>query len=580
MFDNLKKIYRLVRPYGRRRLVVVFGTTLIQGIVQTIGVASIVPFLAVASDPDAAKNSELGKQLLNPLPELSDQTLILIAGLFAAGMLVFSNALYLGAVYLTTRYARGFGCWLRVQLLRQITYRDYEYFLQSSSGVLLKKVNGDAIVFVNQVLMPLFQIVSGGLNVMLLTVTLVFVNPAVAVFSGLCLSVAYVIVYRMLSTHRRLYSDVMLETSRGSNRLVHQLLSAIKPIKVHGVEGSFLAKFKSLAEVAARLQAKQTVYQVAPRNLVEPIALGIIVAVVVAYSYRGEGLAEILPMLGLMAMAAYRLLPNIQAIYASATTYQSCIYSLNEVYDELSPVYRKDSVHERRGGGRVLSLRRSLEIRDLVFRYPSSKANVIDGLNLKMKANTSLALVGTTGCGKSTLVDLILGLHRPSSGFIYVDGVALTDDNKRDWMTCIGYVPQDVVLIDDTIAANIALGEDLEKIDWNRLEQACETAKILQFIQDLEDGWNTSVGERGLRLSGGQRQRLGIARSLYRSPELIILDEATSALDVETELSVIEAIKDLAGKITMIIIAHRLTTVQWCDQTIDLATHKSVIASG
>jgi ATP-binding cassette subfamily C protein len=420
--------------------------------------------------------------------------------------------------------------------------------------------------------MPLLQTVSAVLNILLLSVALIWFNPWVSITAGLSLGIAYLGIYQLLAGHRQRFSHVMLETSRNTSRLVHQLLSAIKPIKVHGVESTFVEKFQQMIKKAAIYEARQTVFQIAPKNLVEPIALSVLITIVVSYAYIGQDMAQVLPTLGLMAMAAYRLLPNIQSIYGSMTSYSSNLHALDEVYEEFNrPQTAPIQTKSARNPIPRMELTQKIELSDVSFRYPTSATNVIDSLNLEVPANTSLALVGTTGCGKSTLVDLILGLHAPTDGAIRIDGVHLGRENRRNWLASIGYVPQDIVLLDDSVAANIALGVDITAIDWSRMKVACEAAQILDFVEtELPNGWQTEVGERGVRLSGGQRQRIGIARALYHSPSLLILDEATSALDNETEASVMEAIMRLEGKITMIIIAHRLTTIQWCDQIFDM----------
>ena len=580
MLANLRKIYSLAKPYGRRKLAVVGAVTVLQGIVATVGVASIFPFLALATDTRIARESTYGQKLLSYLPEMSDQTLLLVAGIAAAGMMLLANGVHLLTVYVTVRYSRGFGQWLRVRLLQQITGQEYAYFLNHSSGILMKKVNSDIQLLINLMLLPLFQVIAGLINIFLLAATLMWINPWVSAIAGLSLGLAYLGIYQLLASHRKKYSEVMLETSRSAGRLVHQLLAAIKPIKVHGVESTFIERFKKTISKASVYEARQTVFQIAPKNVVEPFALSVLIAIILFYAYRGENLSSILPMLGLMAMAAYRLLPNIQSIYASATAYSSNLHALDEVYEEFAKP-QSVLVDQGKHASPVvrLGLTSRIELVDLSFRYPTATTNVIDSLSVEVPANTSLALVGTTGCGKSTLVDLILGLHSPTAGEIRIDGIPLHRGNRRNWLASIGYVPQDIVLLDDTITANIAIGVDSAAIDWDRMKQACSAAQILDFIEvELPNQWQTEVGERGVRLSGGQRQRIGIARALYHAPSLLILDEATSALDNETEAGVMEAIKRLEGEITMIIIAHRLSTIQWCDQIFDMSSKEFRVA--
>jgi ATP-binding cassette subfamily C protein len=365
----------------------------------------------------------------------------------------------------------------------------------------------------------------------------------------------------------------MKEITRETNRKIQQLFGGIKPIKVQGMERPFIEEFEHYSHREAILQSKQQILMLAPKQVIEPIAFGGLVLIVLIASGRGESITSLIPNLGLMAFAAYRLLPNVQAIYAAAMGIGSHAHVLEEVLEEFEGV-PNSSLKLIRGKTVVespLPWQDKIYLDRLSFRYPSSENFVIKDLSITIPKNGSVAIVGSTGCGKSTLVDLILGLHRPTSGEIVVDGKRLDSTNIRAWQAGIGYVPQDIFLLDDTIRANIALGVAESEIDEARLREVCEAAQILSFIEkDLAKSWHTMVGERGVRLSGGQRQRLGLARALYRRPELLILDEATSALDVDTEAAVVEAVRAISGSLTMIIIAHRLSTIEWCDSVLNL----------
>jgi ATP-binding cassette subfamily C protein len=318
----------------------------------------------------------------------------------------------------------------------------------------------------------------------------------------------------------------------------------------------------------------------APRYLVEPLAFGGLVVVVLIYAARGQDLITILPNLGVMALAGYRLLPAIQLLYSQITQLTTASHSLDEVFDEFLAAERSLGKDTESKDGRLtappaLSWERSITIENIAFQYPGAIRPTIKNLSLVIPKNTSIGIVGTTGSGKSTLVDLILGLHIPTDGRILVDDTPLDSNNRRAWRGGIGYVPQDIFLIDDTIAANIAFGLPKSKIDDQALKRAAAAAQILGFIEkDLPMGFDSIVGERGVRLSGGQRQRIGLARALYHQPELLILDEATSALDNETEADVMEAIYTLSGSVTILIIAHRLSTIERCSTKIDLTDFK------
>jgi ATP-binding cassette subfamily C protein len=574
----LNNIYTLIKPYGRKKLLIVAVMIILQGAVQTVGVASIMPFLAIAADPTAARDTQLGRYVLRNLPEMSDRTLLITAGMLTITALVITNGVVLMTLYVSQRYMRGLSHWMRTRLTWQLATREYGFFLQRSTAVLMKKVNGDARAVANQVLQPLLVLTAGIVNISLLVIALLWVDPLIATIAAAILGGAYLIVFGTLSKFRRGFSRNMKEISRETNRKIQQLFGGIKPIKVQGVERPFIEEFENYSHREAILQAKQQMLLAAPKQIIEPVAFGTLVVIVLFAAGRGESLTSILPTLGLMAMAAYRLMPNIQNIYTAAMGIGSHSHVLEEVLEEFDAEGSLDQQRFDRDTAAFKPLHWDREIRleNVSFAYPGTKRNVIDDLSLMIPKKSSMAIAGATGCGKSTLVDLILGLHQPTRGEIWIDDVPLHANNLRAWQTSIGYVPQDIFLLDDTIRANVALGIPKELVEHARLKEVCRAAQILALIEnELPHGWDTQVGERGIRLSGGQRQRIGLARALYRQPELLILDEATSALDHGTESAVVDAVKSLSGSMTMLIVAHRLSTISWCDYTIEL--HESAL---
>jgi ABC-type multidrug transport system fused ATPase/permease subunit len=299
----------------------------------------------------------------------------------------------------------------------------------------------------------------------------------------------------------------------------------------------------------------------------EVIAFGGIISVVLYLLASARGFQDALPIIGLFAFAAYRIMPALQNIFASITTIRFYVHSLDVLYEDIYSFEDKSyTTTYSKKKFPPLNLKKELKLEEISFSYPGTRKPVIDNLNLKIYSNTSVAFVGKTGVGKTTIADIILGLLRPSSGRILIDGVEITDENLHEWQKNLGYIPQDIYLLDDTVTRNIAFGVPDEKIDMNIVKSAAQIANIHNFvIEELSNGYQTVVGERGVRLSGGQRQRIGIARALYHNPGVLILDEATSALDGSTENEVFEAINNIARTKTLIIIAHRLTTVRDCD---------------
>jgi ABC-type multidrug transport system fused ATPase/permease subunit len=574
--DILAKLYFLAVPYSRRKPLIVLAVTLAQGLFQVVGVTSIFPFLAIASDPAAFRASGIGAAILGQLPELSDAAMLVWAGLFSIAMLAAANASNLVSDYVRARYVQNLAHWLRLRLLSQIASQPWSYFLTNNTGVLLKKTTADVMQMTRNVIIPILEGFGRLITLLFLGVTLILVDPWIALGAMAVLLLYYGSVLTYLRARYAQASADQKVASRGAMKEAQQLFGGIKPIKIQHAEGRFIARFATHSRTQARVNAKLPIYYQAPKYILEPIAFGGIIAVVVIQAAMGRDFTTILPTLGVIGLAGYRMLPAAQMLYAQISLVATSRHALEEVYDEfqqqnLLTSHKSPEPHSFDPPPR-LEWSREIQLDHLTFAYPATKKPVIERFSLSIPHNSSVGIVGPTGSGKSTLVDLILGLHQPTSGTISVDGQPLGPGNIRSWQAGIGYVPQDVFLIDDTLARNIALGLPDAEIDRTRLREVAAAAHILEFIEDdLPRGFDTLVGERGVRLSGGQRQRVAIARALYHKPSLLILDEATSALDNTTEAAVTEAITSLQGSVTMLVVAHRLSTIERCDPIVDLS---------
>jgi ABC-type multidrug transport system fused ATPase/permease subunit len=582
--DLIRRVLFLARPYGRLKLAAVFSLSLAQALFQVIGITSIFPFLAIAADPDRIRRSHFGTQFLSLFPPMENRQLLLVAGIIAIVALLLSNAVNLLSEYARTRYAQNFAHWLRVRLLRRMASQPYTYFLQRNSGDLLKKVMGDVMNYAGGVLLPLLDTVARVLTAVLLLATLFLVQPAIAISAAVILGGFYAVTFQLLTRKRREVDENLKTHVAGSYREAHQMLGGIKPVKVHRAEEHFLSRFAGHSGIMARMYARTPVFANSARYFVEPLAFGGLVVAVLLLAARGRDFSDILPNLGVMALAGYRLLPSLQLLYAQVTQVSTMRHAVDEVYDEFVAAETDKSV------ARAISTEpitpaspfpweNAITLCDVSYRYPDASRPALESVSLTIPKNTSVGIIGPTGSGKSTLVDLLLGLYLPTTGDILIDGQLLTPALVPSWQASIGYVPQDIFLIDDTIARNVAFGLPDEKIDLARLREACAMAQILDLIEaELPHGFDTNVGERGIRLSGGQRQRIGLARALYHGPSLLILDEATSALDVATEAKLLEALRGLSGKLTMVVAAHRLSAVANCDQLVDLANEIPAVA--
>ncbi len=582
--DLIRRVLFLARPYGRAKLFFIFSLSLAQALFQVIGITSIFPFLAIAADPDRIRRSHFGTRFLSLFPPMENRQLLLVAGIIAIAGLVASNAVNLLAEYARTRYTENFGHWLRVRLLRRMASQPYTYFLQRNSGELLKKILSDVASYTNGVLLPLLDTVARVFTAALVLATLFLVQPVIAVSAAIGLGGFYVTIFRLLARKRREVDENLRISVSGVFREAQQMLSGIKPVKVHRAEEHFLNRFARHSAVIAQTNARLPIFSNSARYLVEPLAFGGLVVAVLLLAARGRDFSDILPNLGVMALAGYRLLPSLQLLYSQLTQISSVRHALNEVYDEFAAAetdksIRPEIIGDALAPARPLRWSDAIVLREVGFRYPGASRPALDGLSLTIPKNSSVGVIGPTGSGKSTLVDLLLGLYHPTAGEILIDDRPLTPELVPSWQASIGYVPQDIFLIDDTIARNIAFGLPDNEIDPARLREACAIAQLLDFVEaELPDGFDTNVGERGVRLSGGQRQRIGLARALYHRPSLLILDEATSALDMATEAKLLDALRSLAGKLTMVVAAHRLSAVANCDQLIDLATDIAAVA--
>ncbi len=575
--DLIRRVLFLARPYGRGKLAAIFSLSLAQALFQVIGITSIFPFLAIAADPERIRRSHFGTQFLSLFPPMENRQLLLVAGIIAIVALLLSNAVNLLSEYARTRYAQNFGHWLRVRLLRRMASQPYTYFLQRNSGDLLKKIMGDVTNYAGGVLLPLLDTVARVLTAMLLLATLFLVQPVIAISAAVILGGFYAVTFQLLARKRREVDENLKTHVAGSYREANQMLGGIKPVKVHRAEEHFLDRFAGHSAIIARMYARTPVFANSARYFVEPLAFGGLVVAVLVLAARGRDFSDILPNLGVMALAGYRLLPSLQLLYAQLTQVSSMRHAVDEVYDEfvaagangaIPSVFSTESV----APASPLSWKNAITLCEVSYRYPGAPRPALEGLSLVIPKNTSLGVIGPTGSGKSTFVDLLLGLYYPTAGEILIDGQPLTPALVPSWQASIGYVPQDIFLIDDTIARNVAFGLPDDKIDHTRLCEACAMAQVLDFVEgELPEGFDTNVGERGIRLSGGQRQRIGLARSLYHRPSLLILDEATSALDVATEAKLLEALRGLSGKLSMVVAAHRLSAVAQCDRLVDLA---------
>jgi ATP-binding cassette, subfamily B, bacterial PglK len=498
---------------------------------------------------------------------------LIILGLSSFGLIILSALYRTLTHHAMNRYIEMLRHSIGSRLLETYLRQPYAFFLDRHSGELSKTILSEVDQVVGGVYRPLFSMVAYSLTLIAITGLLLLVNPWLALLAAGLLSGLYALVFSLLKQRLTCMGRTLVSANKERFMAASEALGGIKDIKLLGRERSYLSRFEGPSQQFAATQASSLTINQVPKYLIEAFAFGGIIAIVLFLMIRSGGLGnsalgQILPVVGLYAFAAYRLQPAIQNIFQGFASLRYGHAVVDSVYADLYP--KEDPAQLPDGtSAPPLKAKQSIALKRLSYTYPRASNSALRDLNLDIPVGSSVGLVGSTGAGKTTLVDIILGLLRPSQGAIYVDGVAVSDARVRAWQQSLGYVPQEIFLTDTTIAENIALGIPSWQIDQAQVERCARMAQIHEFIvQELPEQYQTLVGERGVRLSGGQRQRIGIARALYNNPDVLVFDEATSALDSLTEQAVMEAIHTLAQQKTIFLIAHRLSTVKNCDQIV------------
>lgn len=572
MLQLYRKLYEILDRRDRRLTLLVFAFLALVALLEMVGVASIMPFMAVLANPEVVETNRHLAAVYQRLGFESTEAFLFFLGIVFLVLIVGSLLFRALAFWVQLRFSEmrnhSWGC----RLVRQYLHQPYEWFLNQHSGTLGSAVLSEVNRTVHGALFPAMQLVSHALVAGFLLALMTAVDPMLAISVALVLGGCYLGLF--LTVRRRLLriGQERRQANRKRFKVTQEMFGGIKDVKVKGLEEAFVERFRRPSLRLARREVAAKMYAEIPSFAMQALVFGGIMVVLLYLLGSRGGFKEALPVFTLYAFAGYRLMPAVQSIYRNLSQLRVNAPVLDALHRDLCVVPQdwavaKHSGSEPSGHEPLFALRERLELKDICYRYPSAAHPALRNVDLTVAARTTVGLVGPTGSGKTTLVDLILGLLQPEAGQLIVDGQALTPELVRLWQMRIGYVPQHIYLADDTIAGNIAFGLPQERIDPQAVERAARIANLHDFVvNELPDRYGTTVGERGVRLSGGQRQRIGIARALYHDPDLLILDEATSALDNLTEQAVMEAVHNLGSRKTIIIIAHRLSTVRECDR--------------
>lgn len=567
MWDIIYKLNNLLNKEERKEVFWLILAILIMAFFEVIGIVSIVPFIQVITNPGIIQSNNKLFWLYSVLRFTNSNRFLLFLGLVVFVLLIFSIIFTAFTNQLLLRFTQVRGHLFAKRLFTKYIYESYEFFLNRNSVELSRSILSEINQMVTCVLVPGMQLVAKSVVALFIIGLLIIIDYMLALFVGGFICMIYLSFYFIIRGKLEKIGNERLRLSKAKYKIAAEGLVGIKEIKLIHAEEFIIERFSEVSERCARYQTMDGMITSLTKSVIEAIAFGGVLLMVLYMLSVKVDFGLVIPLVSVYIFSGYRLIPALHQIFSGVTTIRFYKSSLDFVFNDLKE-YRftvEQNLLENKESA-ILPFVHDLRMEGITFTYNKNFEPLIRDFNILIKAQTKVALVGSTGSGKTTVIDIILGLLQPQSGSLVIDGIKIDNSNMWRWQKNIGYVPQSIFLADDMIIRNIAFGISYEKIDMQAVERAARIANLHNFIcNELPNGYNTLIGERGIRLSGGERQRIGIARALYYDPNVLIFDEATNSLDGVTEEAVIQAINNLPSKKTIIMIAHRINTVKDSD---------------
>lgn len=574
MFRIVKKISMILNKQQKVRVIIIGVLMFIGALLETLSVGMMLPLLTTVMDENIIETNQYVRRICEFLDIHSARTFIVAVLILMMILFVAKNLFIIFEIYVQNRFISNNKFSIKCEMLSLYLSRPYEDFLNLGTPQIQRCVatNVDQMFSGLSVVLSFFmELVTS----VVLAAAIIVVNPLIALSVSGLLIVLMLLTTKVLKPFMRKYAMKSMQCSTQSSKWLLQSIAGIKELKVAGKEAYFQSQYNRYGKEVVSAERRSNVLSNVPRLSIETFCMVGMLGVLAIMLFRGAEISKMIPELGAFALAAVRLLPcanRMSGYLASVSGYEPYIDEMIKNREEINhwktenaeKIRRKVAKNGNGKEGKPLTFRDKIELSNITYAYPNTDSNVLEGADMVIPIGASVGVVGGSGAGKTTAIDLLLGLLEPSEGAILADGVNIVN-NYSDWISHIGYIPQTIYMIDDTIRANVGFGYAEDEIDDDKVWRALEEAQLKEFVESLPNGINTMIGERGARVSGGQRQRIGIARALYEDPEILIFDEATSALDNETEAAIMESINGLHGKKTMVIIAHRLTTIEGCD---------------
>ena len=561
----IKKYLFLLTTRERKDAGLLLSMILIMALLEMMGVASILPFVAVLTNPSLVETNSILKVMFQKASFFGvedTQQFLFVLGFLVFILLIITLIFKAITTFVQVRFVQMCAYSIGKRLVEGYLHQPYTWFLNHHSSELGKTILTEVHTVIGGGLSALLELIAKSMVAIALIILLITNEPKLALIVGISLSTAYLIIFYFSRNYLKRIGKKRLKSNELRFMVVNEAFSAAKETKVGGLEQTYIDSFSNSAKNFAHTTSVGSVIRLLPRFFVEAVAFGGMLLIILSMMGESGVLNTSLPILSLYIFAGYRLMPALQSIYSSFSALTFTSPSLDKLHDDIKNLKTVEKNQEQG----IFSFNKIITLKNVHYNYPNTSRASLKDINLNIPVNSTIGFIGATGSGKTTIIDIILGLLEPKSGTLEVDEKIITKHNSRAWQRSIGYVPQEIFLADNTVAANIAFGVKLTDINQEAVEKASKIANLHDFVLDeLPKQYQTTIGERGIRLSGGQRQRIGIARALYHNPKVLILDEATSALDNQTEKAVMDAVNNIEKDKTIILIAHRLNTVKDCD---------------
>jgi ATP-binding cassette subfamily B protein len=557
----------------RHQFILLLVLMVIASFAEIISIGSVIPFLSVLTSPENFFANPLAKPLISFLRiENANQLIVPLTIIFCLSA-ILSGCIRLVLLMFTTHLSFATGSDFGIDIYQRTLYQPYKVHVSRNSSEIINGISNKANAIIYSVILPALTLLSSSVMLFTILITLIYIDPIISLFTTVIFGSIYSLLTKYTRHNKIKNSRVIAEQSTQIIKSLQEGLGGIRDVLIDGSQHVYCEIFRRANAPLRGAQANNQVVSQSPRFVMESLGIVLIAGLAYYLFNQPDGASKAIPILGVLALGAQKMLPIMQQSYQAWSSIQGSYASLEDTLSLINQPLPSNSFNKKIFN---TSFNRDIKFDRVSFHYHSDFHKVIKHLNLTIRKGDRVGVIGATGSGKSTLIDILMGLLEPTSGTLKVDGKVITKRNVHGWQRRIAHVPQAIFLSDTTIAENIAFGVDRKDIDFDRVSYAANRAQLQDVIDKLPNKFNTIVGERGIRLSGGQRQRIGIARALYKSADILVFDEATSALDNKTEESVIKSIEALGKEITVIMIAHRITTLKKCTKVIELADGKIV----